>query len=74
MYQSVFDTEDGRWVLQDLMKKHHYFDMKPIPGDEISNAFKNGERSVVMFIFKTVQTNFIEQLELLEKLPKELYE
>ena len=62
-YQRLFDTEDGKAVLYDLMKSCH---MATSTMDATSQelAFNEGARSVVLRILKTRNTN-IEQLNML---------
>ena len=60
-YQRCFDTDDGRQVLNDLMKSCHM--MGTTLGNTAQDtAFNEGARSVVVRILKTFHTD-IEQLD-----------
>lgn len=64
-YQEVFGTEKGKLVLRDLMNTFHVFDSSMSDTPE-ETAFKEGERSVVLRIFKTINID-PEQLDKLVK-------
>lgn len=52
-YKRIFESEDGKIVLQDLMRSCHVFSstMDPNPTE---HAYKEGERSVVLRIMRTL--------------------
>jgi hypothetical protein len=51
LYQEVFGSESGKYVLADLCNKFHM--MTAIRNDE----FKNGERNVMLFILAQVDAD-----------------
>lgn len=64
-YKRVFDTEDGKKVLHDLMKCCHV--MTPtIDPDPLQMAHNEGERSIVLRILRTIQTDPKQMEELLK--------
>jgi len=52
-YQQVFSTIEGKKILRDLMKGCHFFDTT-FTGDATETAYREGERSVVLRIIKTL--------------------
>ena len=53
-YKRVFDSEDGKKVLQDLMKSCHVF-TSTMDANPNETAYKEGERSVVLRIMRTLK-------------------
>lgn len=55
-YKRVFESEDGKKVLQDLMKSCHVFTSTM---DESANEviYREGSRSVVLRIMRTISIN-----------------
>lgn len=55
-YKRVFESEDGKKVLADLAKAGHVYrsTMDPNPNEV---AYKEGERSMVLRIMRTVKTD-----------------
>jgi len=69
-YQRCFDSEDGRLVLNDLMKSCHMM------GTTLGNtpqetAFNEGARSVVVRILKTFHTDISQLEKLIENMEKQ---
>lgn len=66
LYQQVFSTEEGTKVLYDLIKACHVlgttFDANPI-----EMAYKEGERSVVLRILRTLKTNPEKIMKMIEQ-------
>lgn len=66
LYQQVFESVEGIRVLHDLMKSCHIlgttFDANPI-----EMAYREGERSVVLRILRTLKTNPEKILRLIEE-------
>ena len=71
-YQRLFDSEDGKTVLQDLCKSCHVFN-STFDKDPYETHFNEGARSVVLRIMKTVGMTETE-LENLMKESEEHYE
>lgn len=67
-YQRLFDSEDGKIILHDLMKSCHIlrttFDTAERTEDAIYNE---GARSVVLRILQTINTDPAQLLELIER-------
>lgn len=55
-YKRVFESEDGKQVLSDLMKNAHIFrsTMDPNPQEL---AFREGERAMVLKILRTIKAD-----------------
>jgi len=55
-YKRVFESDDGKKILKDLMKACHFLSttMHVNPNEA---AYKEGERSVLLRILKTVKIN-----------------
>lgn len=70
VYQALFETADGQWVLKDLMRKYNPLDHRPVENDRISTDFINGQRAVVGEILKTINTDVADQIAQLQKLPQ----
>ena len=49
-YQFIFNTDEGKRVLDDLKKRSHFFNTTHIKGDSHESAFFEGQRSLVVFI------------------------
>jgi len=55
-YKHVFATEDGKKVLHDLMKTFHIFH-STMDASAHEMAYNEGERSVVLRILRTINTD-----------------
>lgn len=64
-YKRLFDSDDGRIVLKDLMNSLH-FDHSTFDSDPSIHAFKEGERAALLRIIRTANIN-ANQLEELMK-------
>jgi hypothetical protein len=53
-YQRLFASEDGIRVMKDLMKSCHFYDTT-FTGDVYESAYKEGERSVILRIMRTIK-------------------
>lgn len=53
-YQRVFESPEGKLVLRDLMKGCHFYETT-FTGDAIETAYREGERSVVLRIIRTLK-------------------
>lgn len=53
-YQRLFDSDDGRKVLHDLMKRCHVLHPINTPGDPYMTAFHDGERYAVLRIMQMI--------------------
>ena len=49
-YKQVFESDNGKKVLEDLEKRCSYHTTTHIKGDSHESAFLEGTRSVVLFI------------------------
>ena len=55
-YRKVFTSTEGRKVLHDMMRTFHVMDTTFDP-DPRTHAFNEGERSVVVRLLKTINTD-----------------
>jgi hypothetical protein len=55
-YKTVFSTYEGKQVLHDMMKTFHILH-STMDGNSHETAFKEGERSVVLRILRTINTD-----------------
>ena len=49
-YKQVFNSEEGKIVLEDLKKRCNFYTTSHIKGDSHESAFLEGTRSVILFI------------------------
>ena len=49
-YKFVFNTDEGKAILNDLEKRCHYHTTTNIKGDSHESAYLEGQRSVLLFI------------------------
>ena len=59
-YKQVFNSDNGKKVLEDLEKRCSYHTTTHIKGDSDESAFLEGTRSVVLFI-KNMLTKKLEE-------------
>jgi len=64
-YQRLFETEDGKIVLKDLMKCCH-FDLPSFDSDPYQTAFNEGERHLLLRIIQTINADPERLLELMK--------
>ena len=50
VYKQVFESDNGKKVLEDLEKRCSYHTTTHIKGDSHESAFLEGTRSVILFI------------------------
>ena len=54
-YKAIFtDTESGQRVLEDMSRLYHFVGPVTVAGDPISSAYRDGQRSVVIEIMRTL--------------------
>ena len=49
-YKFVFNTDEGKAILNDLEKRCHYHSTTNVKGDSHESAYMEGQRSVLLFI------------------------
>ena len=49
-YQFIFNTDEGKRVLDDLKKRSHFYSTPHVKGDSHESAFYEGQRSLVVFM------------------------
>ena len=49
-YKFVFNTNEGKAILNDLEKRCHYHSTTNVKGDSHESAYLEGQRSVLLFI------------------------
>ncbi len=54
-YKYIFNTEEGKEVLNDLEKRCHYHSTTNVKGDSHESAYMEGQRSVLLFIKSMLQ-------------------
>ena len=64
-YQKLFDSREGKLVLQDLVKAGHIDIPSFAPDNQYMTAFREGERSIVLRIIKTINKDPAYVMELL---------
>lgn len=65
-YETVFNTEIGKRVLAGLHRLYHMDQPVTVAGDPISSAFRDGQRSVVCEIERTLKLSPDEISRLVE--------
>lgn len=67
-YQRLFNTEDGKIVLEDLCKRYYVYDTLAKPGTDRDEIVLNeGKRSVILFILGVMNVNYALYEEILNK-------
>lgn len=66
-YRDVFSTEAGKWVLLDLMRAHGILNSSA-DNDPHMTYFREGARSVVVRILRTLQVDEQELIKQLEEM------
>ena len=54
-YKFVFNTGEGKAILDDLEKRCHYHSTTNVKGDSHESAYMEGQRSVLLFIKSMLQ-------------------
>ena len=49
-YKTVFGSDEGKRVLDDLKKRSHFYSTTHVKGDSHESAFYEGQRSLVVFM------------------------
>ena len=49
-YKIIFNSGEGKVILDDLEKRSHYHSTTNIKGDSHESAYMEGQRSVLLFI------------------------
>jgi hypothetical protein len=49
-YKFIFNTEEGKRILDDLKKRCHFHNTTHVKGDSHESAFYEGQRSMVVFM------------------------
>ena len=49
-YKFIFNTEEGKRILDDLKKRCHFHSTTHVKGDSHESAFYEGQRSIVVFM------------------------
>ena len=49
-YKFVYNTDEGKAILNDLEKRCHYHSTTNVKGDSHESAYLEGQRSVLLFI------------------------
>lgn len=55
-YKNVFDSNEGKIVLADLLNKCHVTHSSYVSGDSHATAFQEGERNVALIILDALHT------------------
>lgn len=50
IYKIVFESDDGKQIMEDLEKRCHYNTTTNVRGDSHESAYMEGQRSVLLFI------------------------
>jgi len=72
-YKRVFETDDGKKVLNDLIKKSCFLMSTHVPGDPYSSANNEGKREIVLYILKVLETKPEMLRERIEQVKEEDY-
>jgi hypothetical protein len=65
-YQRVFESEEGKEVLQDLCSRSFVFD-STFDENPSKAAFKEGQRSTILEIFKVLKIDYVKFKESIDK-------
>ena len=49
-YKIIFNTDEGKRVLDDLKKRSHFYNTTHVKGDSHESAYYEGQRSLVVFM------------------------
>lgn len=55
-YKRVFESDDGKKILGDMMKAHHIY-RSTMDANPYEMAYREGERSVVLRILRAIKTD-----------------
>jgi hypothetical protein len=65
-YIRTFESETGKRVIADLMKRHFVFGSTQVQGDSHESAFNEGRRAVILDIMSAIGTAPEEAQDILE--------
>jgi hypothetical protein len=65
-YKRFFESDDGRLILNDLKRSCHFY-TTTMDGNPQELAYKEGERSVVLRILRTISTDPAELEKILNE-------
>ena len=54
-YKIVFESDQGKFVMDDLEKRCHFWSTTNVKGDSHESAYMEGQRSVLLFIKSMLQ-------------------
>ena len=49
-YKIIFNTDEGKRVLDDLKKRSYFYNTTHVQGDSHESAYNEGQRSLVVFM------------------------
>jgi polyhydroxyalkanoate synthesis regulator phasin len=49
-YKIIFNTDEGKRVLDDLKKRSNFYNTTHVQGDSHESAYNEGQRSLVVFM------------------------
>ena len=55
-YQFVFNSNEGKNILEDLKKRCHFYNTTHVKGDSHESAFYEGQRSIVVFMESLIKS------------------
>ena len=56
-YKIVFESDQGKFVMDDLEKRCHFWSTTNVKGDSHESAYMEGQRSVLLFIKSMLQND-----------------
>jgi hypothetical protein len=56
-YQTIFNSEEGKRVLLDLIEQGFVLRPTQVPGSEIESFVNEGKRNIVLYILAQMETN-----------------
>lgn len=62
--QAFLNTPEGRWILADLCRRYHVWDVALMPGDPYGTHFRDGERNVIVEILRTLRLTEAEIMKI----------
>lgn len=69
-YKRVFNSDDGKLILEDLSQKCFIWDATVVPNDENTSSFNEGKRCVVIDIMKAVSFDTTNLIKIIERIQK----
>lgn len=68
-YRYLFNTEEGKRVLEDLMRRFHAMDSTLVEGDPCGTHHAEGERNVVLYILAKMRYGALDYQGLVDRMP-----